>query len=180
MEVTTFGHISWHCSLQGLREQLSKPMSVQTHSAFNCPYSSWTRVWFASKIYYNELQLKSISSNFIGWICLQAHFYLAWLCLWTGPLGLSNALGMVSRTPCLHRPDTAPREAHTCTYPYGTVRLGTGVARYGARPRPYIQAGPAGYSRRELHNWCRQVQGRLQTTLHKDFNTRSCITSNDT
>ena len=27
-----------------------------------------------------ELQFKSISSNFIGWICLQAHFYLAWLC----------------------------------------------------------------------------------------------------
>ena len=27
-----------------------------------------------------ELQFKSISSNFIGWICLQAHSYLARLC----------------------------------------------------------------------------------------------------
>ena len=35
-----------------------------------------------SQVNYNELQLqfKSISSNFIGWICLQNHCYLAWLC----------------------------------------------------------------------------------------------------
>ena len=52
-----------------------------------------------SQVNYNELELqfKSISSNSIGWICLQAHSYLAffffffffpyiaWLvCLWTG------------------------------------------------------------------------------------------------
>ena len=40
-----------------------------------------------SQVNYSELELqfKSISSNFIGWICLQAQSYLAWLCLWTGP-----------------------------------------------------------------------------------------------
>ena len=45
------------------------------------------RAQFTKSNQYNELELqfKSISSNFIGWICLQAHSYLAWLCLWTGP-----------------------------------------------------------------------------------------------
>ena len=40
-----------------------------------------------SHVNYNELELqfKSISSNFIGWICLQADSYLDWFCLWTGP-----------------------------------------------------------------------------------------------
>ena len=35
-----------------------------------------------SQVNYNELELqfKSISSNFIGWICFQAHSYLARLC----------------------------------------------------------------------------------------------------
>ena len=44
-----------------------------------------------SQVNYNELdlQFKSISSNFIGWICLQAHSYLAWLCLWTMPRNMS-------------------------------------------------------------------------------------------
>ena len=42
-----------------------------------------TRVHNQSQANYNELELqfKSISSNFIGGICLQAHSYLAWHCL---------------------------------------------------------------------------------------------------
>ena len=50
---------------------------------------SGPRAQSKSQVNYNELELqfKSISSNFIGWICLQdlQDFYLAWLCLWTGP-----------------------------------------------------------------------------------------------
>ena len=46
-----------------------------------------------SHVNYNELQLqfKSISSNFIGWICLQDHFYLAWPC---EPEGLGDLEGV--------------------------------------------------------------------------------------
>ena len=50
-------------------------------------FENVTPVHKQSQVNYNELELqfKSISSNFIGWICLQLHSYLARLCLWTGP-----------------------------------------------------------------------------------------------
>ena len=42
----------------------------------------WSGSGSQSQVNYNELELqfKSISSNYIGWIWLQAHSYLAWLC----------------------------------------------------------------------------------------------------
>ena len=69
-----------------------------------------------SQVNYNELELqfKSISSNFIGWICLQAHSYLAWL-YEPGPEDQDLSLPMIRlqssslRTVLMLKPPDSPQ-----------------------------------------------------------------------